>query len=433
MALHPFKNWPTSLPDYHWPERYRSVGYVAARGFLAAAFHVAHAVGLTMRVLRRSRQAALVIRTDGIGDAILFEPALESLARSLSPHEMHLWAPEGSCEILRACPVIRRRVAIPRGFKDGNLLVFRSLRWRARLGYLFGRHKFEIAIYPADSPEPLGNWIFTSVRARIRWINFGDTLHQFEHQRHKTHARATRVLSTRPGAAHQLIRNAYLSSQWGGSLELRSPKLPFTAQAIDQAERQLSEWQRVERHVRASAIAGIIPAGSQGINRYPAKSWHAVIKQLWAEQRVLCALIAWPEHDRFIDQIVKDLDDVPHVRLAKPMSISATAALVARLDGLIAMDTGLAHAAIAQDTPTIVLRIGGDPGRFFPWPGATTSIVLNKPMACEGCHNRCTLAAAECVTQIEPADVVAAYAKLCGTRARIAPTAPAAKWLKVAG
>jgi ADP-heptose:LPS heptosyltransferase len=434
MALNPFKNWPTSLPDYQWPARYRSAGYFAARWLLAAAFHVAHAIGLIMRVLRRARPAALVIRTDGIGDAILFEPALETLARSLSPHEIHLWAPEATCEILRACPVIRRRFAIPRGFRDGNLLVFRSLRWRARMGYLFGRYKFEVAVYPAESPEPLGNWIFTSVRARARWINAGDTLNQFEQQRNKTHARATRILSNRPGTAHELLRNAYLSSQWGGSLELRTPKLSFNAQAIDQAQRQLAEWERIERHVRASGIAGIIPAGSQVINRYPAAKWRAVIGQLWHEQRVLCAIIAPDEYSPFVNEIVTGLGDVPVARLTRWMNISATAALVARLDALIAMDTGLAHAAVAQDTPTIVLRIGGDPGRFFPWPGATKSIVLSKPMPCEGCHNRCTLAEAECVTQIEPADVVAAYAKLCGTaRARIAPAAPAAKWLKVAG
>lgn len=434
MMLTYLKNWPGSLPDYKWPGKYLSVGYLAGRWLLAAAFHVAYVIGLITSLVRRGRPAALVIRTDGIGDAILFEPALEALARNLSPHEIHLWAPEPVCQLMRACPVIRKRVAIPRGFKDGNLLVFRSFRWRTRLAYLFGRHRFEIVIYPAESPEPLGNWIFSSVRAGIRWINFGDTLHQFEQQRHRTHVRATRVLSTRPGAAHELVRNAYLSSQWNGSLELRPPKLYFTAQAIDQAEQQLVEWRRVERHVRASAIAGIIPAGSQEINRYPAARWEEVIRQLWEEQRILCAIIAGPEHRDFVAEIVANLGEVPHLRVTRSLDIAATAALVARLDGLISIDSGLAHAAVAQDTPSVILRIGGDPGRFFPWPGVTKSIVLSKSMPCEGCHNRCSLAEAECITQIEPAEIVGALSQLCGTRrSRVELTAPAAKWLKVAG
>lgn len=433
MNFNWLRNWPRSRPDYKWPDECHSRGTLAGQVLAATVFHVAHAIGWCASMIRPGRPAALVLRTDGIGDAILFEPALEALARNLSPHEIHLWAPADSCEILRACPVIRKRTVIPRGFKEGNLLVFRSLPWRARLGYMFGRNRFEIVVYPAESPEPLGNWIFRSVRAAIRWINFGDTLNQFEWQRHRTHVRATRVLSTRPGVAHELVRNAYLSTQWGGALQLRPPRIHFTAQAIALAEQQLLEWQRVERQVRAAGIAGIIPAGSQPLNRYPASSWESVIKQLWSEHRVISAIIAPPPLREFVARMVQNLGDVPCVQIAKPLGIAATAALVARLDGLMAVDTGLAHAAVAQDTPTVIIRIGGDPGRFFPWPGATKSVVLNKSMPCEGCHNRCALAEAECITHVLPADVVAAYARLCGTRARVELTAPAAKWLKVAG
>ena len=124
---------------------------------------------------------------------------------------------------------------------------------------------------------------------------------------------------------------------------------------------------------------------------------------------------------------------MPFVRSSKPLGVATTAALIAprRLDddGYRSGPRG-GRAGHANRHPAI----GGDPGRFFPWPGATKSIVLNKPMSCEGCHNRCTLAEAECITQIPPADVVIAFAKLCGTRgSRVEVSASAAKWLKVAG
>src|SRR4029450_8340347 len=104
--------------------------------------------------------------------------------------------------------------------------------------------------------------------------------------------------------AHELLRNAYLSTQWGGSLDLRPPRLHFTAHARDQAERQFADWERVEQHLHADGIAGVVPAGSQPINQYPAASWHAVIERLWREYRVLCAIIAPPDQQRFVDQIV---------------------------------------------------------------------------------------------------------------------------------
>ena len=196
----PTANWPTSKPDYAWPPRLRGPGYAAGRVAGAVVFHLCYVVGLVLSFVIRSRPAALVIRTDGIGDAILFEPALEALARSLSPHDLHLWAPAATCELLAACPVVRKRVVIPRGFKDGNLLVLRvAARGAARLGFTLGFRPYEIAIYPAESPEPLGNWLLLSRAARVRWVNYGDTINQFDWQRTKVHANVTRVLSQRPG------------------------------------------------------------------------------------------------------------------------------------------------------------------------------------------------------------------------------------------
>lgn len=431
--IHRPQHWPASLPDYHWPSELLGRSHAARRALLAALFHVAYLLGLFLGALVRARPAAAVIRTDGIGDAILFEPALEVLARSLSPHEVHLWAPSATCEVMRACPVLRKRIAVPRGFKQGNLLVFRSASCRAKLGFLLGFRRYDIAIYPAESPEPLGNWLFSSIRTRARWINYGDTINQFEAQRAVTHSVATRILSARPGAAHELVRNAYLSTQFSGSLELRKPKLYPTAQAIAHAERQVSAWRDVVRQVRAAGITMVLPTGSQPINRYPADKWTEVLRQLWRDHRALCALMGAPEDERFIESITQPLADVPFLRPRRSLGVLATAVLIGRVDALVSVDTGLAHAALAQDVPAVILRIGGDPGRFFPWPGTTRSFVLYKSMPCEGCHNRCHLDVARCFTDVAPEEIVAAYAKLTISRAAVEYAAPAARWLKVAG
>jgi ADP-heptose:LPS heptosyltransferase len=92
------------------------------------------------------------------------------------------------------------------------------------------------------------------------------------------------------------------------------------------------------------------------------------------------------------------------------------AAIVAELDGLLSVDTGLAHLAVAQKVPTVVLVTGGTPARFFPWPNAKHHLVLNIPTPCSGCHDRCTLPEAECITHITPDEIVAAYARLKGRR-----------------
>src|SRR5438477_8662351 len=126
-------NWPASLPEYQWPETYTSHGVAAVRWCMAGAFHAAHALGRALglalgwarsKFLASEALPTLVIRTDGIGDALMFEPALESLARVCSPSEIHLWAPRSTCQLFEECPTITRRVSIPRGGKDGNLVYF---------------------------------------------------------------------------------------------------------------------------------------------------------------------------------------------------------------------------------------------------------------------------------------------------------------------
>ena len=54
-------------------------------------------------------------------------------------------------------------------------------------------------------------------------------------------------------------------------------------------------------------------------------------------------------------------------------------------------------------------------------------------MPCEGCHNRCHLGEAKCITDVAPEQIVAAYAQLAVSRSIIEYAAPAARWLKVAG
>jgi ADP-heptose:LPS heptosyltransferase len=100
--------------------------------------------------------------------------------------------------------------------------------------------------------------------------------------------------------------------------------------------------------------------------------------------------------------------------MTHPLGLLEMTALVGKLDGLLSVDTGIAHLAVAQNTPTVVLSTGGAPGRFFPWPRAEHHETLNHSMPCANCNDRCILPEAECITHIEPLDIVRAYARLKG-------------------
>src|SRR5262245_32580958 len=131
------------MPDYRWPEQWLSRWYAPWRWLAAAVFHAARLLGVLASIPHIPRRRVAVIRTDGIGDAILFEPALSSLSRHCDGYELHLWAPPGVCTLMEAHPDISRFVAVPRGFKQGNFDLFWSLWLRARLGFRIGRHRYD--------------------------------------------------------------------------------------------------------------------------------------------------------------------------------------------------------------------------------------------------------------------------------------------------
>jgi len=412
--------WCTQ-PDYKWPSEYAAWYYAPIRWAGAAAFVLGHLLGQACAAWQRFRKRApvkriLVIRTDGLGDAVLFEPALRSLASRYPQHALHLWAPAVVCELFRSTPYVRSLMAIPRGCKHGNLLVFNSPPWRFILGFALGRWQFDLAFYPVESPEPLGNWLIASARATEKWVVEGDLENQFDWQRDKALLSATRVLKRRPDGGHELLRNAYFAAEWGANITDQRPKLHPHDTSIQVAYARERYWRSEVARLRATALVGLVPAGTVATNIYPVAKWAEVIAQLWAKHRVLVGFIGTAAEAPVTRQIRALLGSTPSLPREDSLDVLALAVLLGRLDAVISVDTGPAHLALTEKVPTVVLSGGGHPERFFPWPQPSSGIVLNHAMPCEGCLARCTLSEPECLTKIEPADVVNATLDALGRR-----------------
>ncbi len=405
------KYFPKSVSDYEFPAHLRSSWIAPLRWSLSGVFYVGFALGSAVRLIaetfnipRQECRPTMVLRTDGIGDALLFEPALESLARTVSPSEVHLWAPKATCDLFIECPTITKRIVVPRGFKSGNLQTFFSLLWRARLGYAMARHSYEKAVYPVESPEPLGNWIFESVRAAERWVNWGDLQNQFDWQRARTHEAATMVIEQRPGSAHELQRNEYLADQWAEERKLRKPRIYLKPESAKRADQTHANWRRAANRIDAGDLVGIVVAGTSRANNYPIYEWAEVLRRLWEEHRAIGVLLGGPGDQALMDELVERLDGVPSFRFEKAPRLLTTAAMIRRMDAVLSVDTGLAHIAMAMRRPTVVLVAGRHPGRFFPWPGASSHIALDASAT--------ELQSSPSVASIRPDEIVDAYVSL---------------------
>jgi ADP-heptose:LPS heptosyltransferase len=408
------------MPDYKWPEDYNRWWYAPVRWIGAIAFVLGHVLGRACARWQDRRRGAvkriLVIRTDGLGDGVLFEPALRSLAARYPRHVLHLWVPAATRALLRTAPYVGQLLEIPRGCKAGNLLVCNSPPWRFVLGFALGRWEFELAVYPVESPEPLGNWLLACAQAAEKWAVDGDLENQFDWQRDSACAAATRLLSRRPEGGHQLLRNSHFAAEWGASIADQHPKLYPNDTALQIGYARERYWRSEVVRLNASAVVGVVPAGTVATNTYPAAKWAEVIRELWTKHRVLAGFIGSDAESHVIREIRAMLGTVPTLPRDQGLDVLALAVLLGRLDAVISIDTGPAHLAIAEKTPTVVLSGGGHPGRFFPWPHPSSGIVLNREMPCEGCLARCTLSEPECLTKIEPSEIVSACLDALGRR-----------------
>ncbi|HVT89396.1 MAG TPA: glycosyltransferase family 9 protein [Tepidisphaeraceae bacterium] len=417
-------SFPKSLPDYAWPKELMRPRKLIRRWIMALLFRIAYLAGWCVGIIDRNRNRVLAIRTDGLGDGLLFEPALASLAREMAPRKIHLWAPQLTCDLFAHCKSVHRSMVIPRGFKEGNLLFFGSSHWRIKLGYALGRWKFDRVIYPVQSPEPFGNWLLASARAGDKWITRGDQINQFDWQQQRTHEEATRVLNPRAGKGHELTFNEFLARQWTRDRKLRKPKVHLTERLEESAKSLADQWRAEAQQLGGKEIVAVIPAASMRLNSYPDELWVTAIKQLWESHRTVAVLLGGPGDSHTLDCLQRMLlvQGVPSLRLANAKGILEMTALIGELDGVVSVDTGLAHLAVAQNVPTVVLAGGGYPGRFFPWPNSPRHITLTQSVPCIGCHNRCTQSEPVCITQISPERIVNAFNTLKRRRTMVEVT-----------
>ena len=251
-----------------------------------------------------------------------------------------------------ATPYIKERRIIRRGFKDGCLKYFASPKWRWNIGWLLGRSRFDIVIYPAISPEPLGNWLMKSARGKKRWAVEGDLFHQFNWQRTAAIQKTTMVLF-KPRAIHELARNSHLAFQCGAYNAPEFPELTLDAPSNERAAELISHWQAMANARGAHGLLGVVTAGSMEKFRYPEQKWRISLSQIWMTHRLMPV---------FLSPTAPLPASIPFGQLDKQVNILTLASILRSMDAVLTLDTGPAHISAAMRTPTIVLSNGGHPG-----------------------------------------------------------------------
>jgi ADP-heptose:LPS heptosyltransferase len=320
-----------------------------------------------------ARQAApdpsrmLLVRNDSIGDYLLFRPWLRLLAQQVRGRGQHLtlaanalWAP-----LARAWDA------------DcfDELLVVEFGRFQTDMAYRaevlggIGAAGYGEVVYPLHVREPAVENFFRYLAAPVRVGSQGEHRIQAWFQAIDKEG-YTRLLPTSQDVLFEYDRNEEFYTNWlaafgnqaASTLPARRPPLHIPVSAVEAA--------RFQDPAGRPAIV-LFPGASARQKRWPTSHFARLaqgLHQRYGRQYrlVLAGSPADDEHARRIQAAAGAA--VPLENLCGQTDLPGLAALLNEASLLISNDTVAAHLAVQLGTPCLVVLMGENYGKFFPYP-----------------------------------------------------------------
>jgi len=323
----------------------------------------------------------LLIRSDRIGDQILFLPFLASLRSQMPATQIHLAVPEDVAPIYRLWGEVDRLHTFRRD--EGH----QSAGCRQKI--LQGLPAAcDWVILPAFNGEKLSHKLASGIQAKRKVAFDGEFRGLKSRHRAKYRNIATEHVAVPDPDLHELEKYRLLLRHLGLQPEIEAPVIPRPVSAGGSPRRG--------RALRLLVAMGTV----NPIKEYP--HWKAVVAELEEKIRPEWVLIGGGGDEgtpgpapAFAAERTRDLRG--------KTSLEALAGEIVHADLFLGVDTGPAHLALALGVPTVVILGGGDYGRFFPYGKA--KVVLQR-MDCFQCHWVCRYDRALCLHDITPAAVV---------------------------
>ena len=347
---------------------------------------------------RGSGGGVAIVRTDNIGDFVLWLDSVAALLKQFEGHSKTLIANSTWCELAEKLPFWDNIIPIETG------RFIKSPVYRASVLRRVSRMGFEIAIQPAYSRYYLiGDTIIRFTQARERIGSFGNLTNILPWQKRISDRWYTRLLKADPKPITELQRNEEFVRAIGNT-DFRAT-LPFLPKVSE-----LSNTLRIERPYFI-----ICPGASWYGRQWPTENFAKLIDKIgfytdWTA--VLCGSHA--DYHLCVEVAASATRD--SINLAGKASLNEFIEIIRDAKVLVGNESAAVHIASAVGTPSICILGGGHFGRFLPYKYKTERfgvppVSVFHSMDCFGCNWTCTQRhvtgqAVPCVSRIEVSHVL---------------------------
>ncbi|MBI5382530.1 MAG: glycosyltransferase [Opitutae bacterium] len=349
---------------------------------------------------RPAPRTAVIIRTDTLGDLILFSATLRRLRTAWPQTRIVVVTRHAYRELAeRLAPGVEWLFTRIDCFGQGPTDVGEAL---AQLKASIVALQPELVI----SASPRRNWLETLLAAAVpsaRRVALGTAEEdpffgpQLRLQFGVTSATAFGEFVAATGAEQDWQRNLSLADHLLGSAAERvPPSLALDAATLTTADATLRQLGLEPGRYVVCAAAGF---ANVRLKTWPAERFGRTLAWLRAEHQ-LPALLVGQESERAHLETVRTAagDAAPALWLGREGELPLLAGLIARSTLFLGNDTGAMHLAAALDRPVVAIFGGGTWPRFTP--AARQSIALVHPISCFGCGWDCPWGDAPCIAAV---------------------------------
>lgn len=338
----------------------------------------------------------LIVRTDAIGDAILWNGALPGLRRAFPDARVAVACREAAAAIYETAPEVDE--IIPLDFAaisgDPRDAAAQLSAWEA-----------DLLLHPTRSRERHTEGLITRVRAGRKVALASDLANATGEELATFDAGYDELIQTQREEACELDRHADVLRHFGVRAIVR-PRVLLT-----DPDRQAAEALLAGKF----SYAVLAPSARWPIKHYPA--WAEALIGAWSDSSHPSALVAVGGTDAagpaaaILSKIGAAIPGLRTINLTDGPNLRTTYAVIAGATLCIGNDTFTAHAAAALGVASVTIVGGGHFGRFLPYD--PSAVVATMPLSCGGCHWRCHHARAYCIKDLPP-DIVAHAIRLAG-------------------
>ena len=342
----------------------------------------------------------LIVRTDSIGDFVIFSGILPYLRQLYKDAEITILLQEHIAEMAEHCPYIDKVVTIDRkkfiGDTNYSEKIVRELK----------QQNYDVAIYPVYSRDSISDYITLNSGAKTTITSYGDNSNITDDEKLKNDRLYTKLLPASTLLMIETSRNEELIRGLGINSDTNYKTQVWITEQNRSAAKKILDDLQVEKPIV------VCPFGQYEIRNWPINKWARLLDNYRDNPIVICGTA---ENKRKAEQIISLTGHSNIHNLCGQTTLRELAALLERAAACVCVESAAGHIAAAVGCPQVIITGGGHFGRFLPYSPATTMVYM--PMDCFNCNWICTFQEQEvyCISQIKVETVDRAVRKVIQT------------------